>query len=250
MSQNTNNTNKIANQSNQNTNTSSLETQKELRIKKVNDLKSLGFEPFPVYSKRDYSIGFVKFWFNIVHKFDFTKITPDGINYLVEHYLYQGIFPPTLLETFEEKIQMRHTARQMGLDPDDKEEMEETVFDEELINEIRSLLPELSSVYKEQREKFFEQFIVERNNELPNEDMLKDSDDMEMTLKPNQEITLAGRIKIKRTSGKIAFLVLEDESCPEGLQLIFKKDTLEKTLQQRLTEIFCVENITSKLNLN
>jgi lysyl-tRNA synthetase, class II len=38
--------------------------------------------------------------------------------------------------------------------------------------------------------------------------------------------TIAGRLKTKRVSGKIAFGLLEDESLPGGFQCIFKSDTL------------------------
>jgi lysyl-tRNA synthetase, class II len=41
-----------------------------------------------------------------------------------------------------------------------------------------------------------------------------------------KSITLAGRIKSKRTSGKIAFGTIEDESLPDGFQFIFKQDEL------------------------
>jgi lysyl-tRNA synthetase, class II len=40
------------------------------------------------------------------------------------------------------------------------------------------------------------------------------------------KITIAGRLKTKRVSGKIAFGLLEDESLPVGFQCIFKSDTL------------------------
>jgi len=39
-------------------------------------------------------------------------------------------------------------------------------------------------------------------------------------------ITLAGRVKSKRVSGKIAFATIEDESLPVGFQLIFRRDFL------------------------
>jgi lysyl-tRNA synthetase class 2 len=42
----------------------------------------------------------------------------------------------------------------------------------------------------------------------------------------SQKITIAGRIKRKRSSGKIGFVVLEDESLPSGFQLVFKSDIL------------------------
>ncbi|MEM1312773.1 MAG: lysine--tRNA ligase [Patescibacteria group bacterium] len=53
-------------------------------------------------------------------------------------------------------------------------------------------------------------------------DIKKDFD----TKKTLKSITLAGRIKSKRTSGKIAFATVEDESLPSGFQFIFKKDQL------------------------
>ncbi len=43
---------------------------------------------------------------------------------------------------------------------------------------------------------------------------------------PTNETTLAGRVKTIRMSGKIAFFVLEDESNPQGFQLILKHDEL------------------------
>ncbi len=42
-----------------------------------------------------------------------------------------------------------------------------------------------------------------------------------------QTVTLAGRIKALRLSGKIGFTTMEDESLPEGFQFIFKQDELE-----------------------
>ena len=44
-------------------------------------------------------------------------------------------------------------------------------------------------------------------------------------------ITLAGRVKSKRVSGKIAFATLEDESNPDGFQLIFRRDFLSDSDQ-------------------
>ena len=40
-------------------------------------------------------------------------------------------------------------------------------------------------------------------------------------------VTLAGRLKTKRVSGKIAFGQLEDESLPSGFQCVFKSDELD-----------------------
>jgi lysyl-tRNA synthetase, class II len=53
---------------------------------------------------------------------------------------------------------------------------------------------------------------------------------------PSVSTVLAGRIKTIRMSGRIAFFVLEDESYPNGFQLILKKDQLlEETNIESLT---------------
>ncbi|MBI4836601.1 MAG: DUF2000 family protein [Candidatus Abawacabacteria bacterium] len=49
-----------------------------------------------------------------------------------------------------------------------------------------------------------------------------------------QTITLSGRVKSKRLSGKIAFAQIEDESLPTGFQCIFKLDMLTSTEEKVL----------------
>jgi lysyl-tRNA synthetase, class II len=58
--------------------------------------------------------------------------------------------------------------------------------------------------------------------------VLKEVKDRYEELKSNSKdfVTLAGRIKSKRVSGKIAFCTIEDESLPDGFQFILKQDEL------------------------
>jgi lysyl-tRNA synthetase class II len=227
--------------------TSSIDTQREIRITKLNTLRSMGVDPYPVESYRDFEIGTVKFWFDLVHKFDFALIISDETNFLLEHYLYQAVFPPSLLETLEEKVQMRHTARQMGIDPDEDISIEETQFDDETLAQIRGLIPQNLKRTKEQKEKLFNDFLVYKSGSSDDSD---DDENVQIAIAKNQRLTLCGRLKKTRVSGKIAFGVLEDESCPEGLQLVFKKDTLDQTLTQKLKNIFTPENIQKTLELS
>ncbi len=235
LSKNTNsNANNLAN-------TSNIESQIALRVEKMNKLKEFGFDPFPVVSKRDFSIGFVKFWFNFTHKFDLSQLQTDDSNYLLEHYLAQALFPQSLLETMEEKLHIRNTARQMGIDPDEKDDFDETKIDEKLINTIRDLFPDLLKKSKEEKEKLLAGYLLDISD-----DDESTAENLVVQLVPNQRITLVGRIKDKRGSGKIAFANLEDESCPEGFQVIFKKDLLENT-RNKFVAIFSPETITQKL---
>lgn len=94
---------------------SSLEAQRDLRISKLNQLKERGFDPYPVKSKRDYTL-----------------------------------------------------------------------------NQVKALFTENSKLIGDQA----------------------------------QSITLAGRVKSKRLSGKIAFAQIEDESLPTGFQCVLKLDLL------------------------
>jgi lysyl-tRNA synthetase class II len=231
-----------------NTNTSSIDTQRKLRIEKVNKLRELGFDPFKVESYRDFNIDFVKFWFDFTHKFDLENLEIDDNNYVLEHYLAQAIFPQTLIETMEEKIQFRHTARQMGIDPDDPDSVD-MKFDDDLINEIRACIPGILQKNNEQKEKLLYAYLaeegeVDQNGEIP------EPDGLVVQLQKNQIATLCGRVKTKRVSGKIAFVTLEDESCPEGFQIVLKKDDLDSDVRTKLLQIFDTTNIKNKLQID
>ena len=225
-------------------NSSSIDFQRKLRNDKATELRVQGFDPYPVDSHRDYTIGFVKFWFDLVHKFDFEKLEPDEENFLLEYFLSLAMFPPSLLETLEEKIHFRHTARQMGIDPDDEEitAKEEEEDDNEILDEIKSLLPLNSTKSKEEKEKLLACYLKVKDENEDNSGMIR-------RFNKGEKITIAGRIKIKRTSGKIAFVVLEDESCPEGFQIVFKSDILAQSFGEKIKNAFAIENLKSKLEL-
>ena len=225
-------------------NSSSIDFQRKLRNDKATELRARGFDPYPVDSHRDYTIGFVKFWFDLVHKFDFEKLEPDDENFLLEYFLSLAMFPPSLLETLEEKIHFRHTARQMGIDPDDQEitDKEEEEDDNAILEEIKNLLPLNNNKSKEEKEKLLATYLeVKDENE--------DNSGMTRKFIKGDKVTIVGRIKVKRTSGKIAFAVLEDESCPEGFQLIFKSDTLAESYEDKMKANFSVDNLKEILNV-
>jgi lysyl-tRNA synthetase class II len=213
----------------QNISFSSIETQKTLRIEKLKLLKQKGHNPFTPYSFRSFSLGFVKFWFDFIHKFDLTKVDLEENPYTLYYFLEQVLFPQSLIEQFEEKIQLRHTVRQMGLDPDAEEGKIDDEFDQEIILEVRKNIPLMIKTKEDLRLKFLREFInlhdlEDYSNSVEEEDLsLEDF----TTLKPNQKVVLAGRIKSKRVSGKIAFATIEDEDCSDGFQFIFKKDDLD-----------------------
>lgn len=229
-------------------NTSSIEMQRKLRIEKINKLRKLGFDPFKVESQRDFNIEFVKFWFGFTHKFDIEKLEIDDNNYVLEHYLAQAIFPQTLIEAMEEKIQFRHTARQMGIDPDDQDSVD-MKFDDDLINEIRACIPGILQKTPEQKEKLLYAYLKEEG-EVDHNDEIIEPDGLAVQLKKNQIATLCGRVKTKRVSGKIAFVALEDESCPEGFQIVLKKDDLDSDVRTKMLQIFDSSNIKNKLQLD
>lgn len=120
----------------QNTNTSSIETQRNLRIQKLEKLRHLGIDPFPAESRRDYTLKQVK-------------------------------------ENFEELAKKN--------------------------------IP-----------------LVE----VSNSKSLGMFESENLPAAPLTTVTLAGRLKSKRGSGKISFATVEDESLPAGFQFVFKKDEL------------------------
>ncbi len=205
---------------------SSIETQKQLRIEKINKLKEKGISPFTPYSKRDFSLGFIRFWFDFVHKFNFQEIEDDRSIFAAHYFLEQVLFPQSLLEKVEEKLQLRQTIREMGLDPDKEEGKIEEEFDPEVVKEARGMIYNLSTTSEETKLNYLNDFLFLDSHDFIDDLEADDEKEVKFAFEPHQVVTLAGRIKTKRVSGKIAFGVVEDESLPEGFQFIFKRDEI------------------------
>jgi lysyl-tRNA synthetase class 2 len=220
----------VKDEKNQNISYSSAETQKKLRLQKLEELKKNGIDPFTSESKRDFSLGFIRFWFDFVHKFDFTKVfdgeEEDLLN--LDYFLQQVLFPRTLLERMEDKIQLRYTVREMGLDPDQENHDFDEEYESEIVEEARNFLYNLRNITDDQKTEYLRQYLKYGEDENTEEDT---PDELKITLDPNQIVILAGRLKSKRVSGKIAFGTIEDESLPEGFQFIFKKDELTEDVK-------------------
>lgn len=219
---------KAKEESQKNISLSSIETQRKLRIEKIKQLKEKKIDPFTPYSYRDFELGFIKFWFDLVHKFDFSKIeTYDKSVFTAHYFLEQVIFPQSLIEKMEEKIQIRHTVREMGLDPDIDSSGIENEFDPDIIQEARELIPLIGYFKEEKRLEYLQDLLM--IEDYVDDFSLDTEEGYNLAFEPNQEVTLAGRIKSKRASGKIAFTTVEDESLPEGFQFIFRKDKILET---------------------
>jgi len=102
------------------------------------------------------------------------------------------------------------------LDQDTKNKnKEDQVEVEDLINNFISKLPETAKILENNPK-----ILETAENLLPI-----------LGFNTNSEITLAGRLKTKRVSGKIAFGVLEDESLPSGFQVILKANEISDSSQ-------------------
>jgi lysyl-tRNA synthetase, class II len=203
---------------------SSVETQRKVRIEKLEKLQELGINPFPAIAKRDFNLGFINFWFDFVIKHDFPgqiwqmqKTLDPRLDFhskavmanLVIHEAFE-------IETLEEA---KDYTREWIETQDDRENLREnfeqyTNTRDQIIVEINKFLSTKTGYSKDQ--------IIGLVN-----DYFKDAD-LQGEHKPafvvGQEISLAGRVKSKRGSGKIMFMGLEDESFPEGFQAVFKVD--------------------------
>jgi len=200
---------------------SSIEAQRALRIEKMNQLKALGHDPFAVKSHRDFTLGFVAFWFNFIHDYNLDKFVqqyPDTDTQF--YFLEQVLFPTSLLEKQEERILLKEIAKDMDLDLEAGLEPE---FSETELNQARKFFPNLWTLPETTKEQYLKTLF-----DIPNrQDDTTELEPSKIVLKPKQKITLAGRIKSKRVSGKIAFTTMEDESLPEGFQFVFKQDLLD-----------------------
>lgn len=209
--------------SNSKISSSSLAFQKAERTNKMQQLLKLGFDPFVAHCQRDFEIGFVKFWFDFVHQFDFQKIEIEDDLYILDDFLDIILFPLDLLEHAENILEKRSLAQELGVDPGDVEL--DSDFDLATIKEARSLFPELSQFSDKEKLELKAKFL--KSDDKDNKDDLNWQNYLNITLTKNQRVTLAGRLRHKKVSGKIAFAKLVDQSCDGGFQLIFKKNLLE-----------------------
>jgi lysyl-tRNA synthetase, class II len=206
---------------------SSVEAQRELRIDKLNKLKTLGFDPFTPDSHRDFGLAFIKYWFDFVHKMDFPERIwqmqvklDDRLQYHNDAVMSQMVlaqaFENTLLTEAEEYTR-EWIETEFNGDEFLKQNFEDYVSERyQLITEIQIFRDNMNGYNAEQIQKLYQDFISDT--------------DMKGDHKPafikTQKITLVGRIKAKRGSGKIAFAAVEDESLPVGFQFVFKSDLM------------------------
>ncbi len=220
---------------NQNISLSSIDSQRSVRIQKMEKLRAKGYEPFAVKSQRDFTLGFVSFWFSFVHDYDLNNFINEFPEPEMQYYfLDQVLFPSSLVEKQEERLFLRQMSKDMDLDLEDEEVGNALDFDEGELNEVRKFFPNLLKVSLETREEYLNTFFGLKNKNL------QDETELQISLKPNQRVVLAGRIKSKRMSGKIGFATIEDESLPEGFQFIFKKDLIgdkSNLIEKKLNKI-------------
>ncbi len=212
----------------QNLSTSSMDSQRSLRLQHLEELKNRGIDAFPVVSQQNFNLEFTKFWFNFIRKenlvAELNDIYKDDISEVSEVFI-TGIIYDIFYKTQEEleaDLSLESDLLDDGLSPEEaKEQILEENKRNELIARYRELFPTLDSLDIQKKVQMEQQFI----------DSLIPADDDEtpkQRIQKNTQINLVGRLKTKRTSGKIAFGILEDESLPSGFQCIFKKDVLEE----------------------
>jgi lysyl-tRNA synthetase class II len=231
------------NQKNQNpelANTSSNKAQRSLRISKMEALRKLGIDPFPIESKRDFELEFVRFWFDFTHKFLTEDRVRDGEiidgekTWDLNYFLREVLNPPTLVDIATIQIWNRQ---------ENYDFFEESQISKELTQEARSYFPDLSQYNLEELHLLIDRYL--------NIDKIDDEVDiagaeLAPVLQKNQRTTLAGRVKKVRVSGKIAFVILEDFSLESGFQVVLKKDKLD-SLKSDLDAFSIVENETEIL---
>lgn len=206
-------------------NTSTISFQRLERIKKMEELRKIGFDPFSPTSHRDFEINVIAFWFDFVHKFPFEELEIDEDLYLLDDFLDVVLFPTDLLEHAENILEKRNIAQELGVEPQEVEI--EHSFDESLIQKARQLLPDLSKYSESQKIQLKSKFL----NFGKSGDESGESDYLNITFEKNQKITLCGRLKSKKVAGKIIFAKICDQSCSDGFQLIFKKDLLNNKIK-------------------
>jgi lysyl-tRNA synthetase, class II len=217
-------------------NSSSIDAQRALRIEKLSTLRTIGIDPFPATSKREFTLSFVSFWFDFVEKYDLPsrivelqktlspelEFNSDAV--IADFIISQAFYDYSIEEAHEftiEWIEQQDNANELLVNY-------EAYYAQrsEIIEDIMKFLEENSIHTKEQKIELISEYFMDADF----------GGDSAPQLVKNQKVWLAGRLKTKRGSGKIAFAVVEDESLPSGFQFLFKSDLVkEETSKQYLS---------------
>jgi lysyl-tRNA synthetase, class II len=209
-------------------NSSSLESQRQLRIEKLNKLKSRGLDCFSADVKRDFNLDFINFWFDFVEKYDIPnrvsklqkslneRLHEKSEVVIVDFITTQSIYDINLEEAHEYTLEWIE-------EQEDSDELKQNYNQyyatrKEIISDIKKFIDQTSLTDREDKiekiQEYFEQADFDENNKP--------------RLSKEDKVYLSGRLKTKRGSGKIGFGVVEDESLPTGFQFIFKKDLIDE----------------------
>ena len=208
-------------------NTSSESAQRELRIQKLRTLQARGINPDPPKAKRDFTLKFVSFWFDFVEKYNIPgrivalqktldprlEFNSDAV--IADYIATQAFYGSRSEEAHEftlEWIEAQDDALELKANYEAY-----AATRQEIIADIEEFLTAHSIHTREEKIDLIQDYLTEADVPGTYQPLLtKDS-----------QVTLAGRLKTKRGSGKIAFAVLEDESLSSGFQSIFKLDLVK-----------------------
>ena len=209
--------------SEQNKSFSSVQSQRDIRIEKISKLEAKGQNPFSPSVQRDFNLGFIKFWFRFVHSLEHQKYL-DKVALAFSENRIDDVF--NIDNLAEELISLHPEIDYNSISFEDDQENIIVKVLEDLSLEI---FPAPVTTNTRNVQSHLDNYLnmVHEN---------QDEDILPLPFRPNQVVTLAGRVKSKRVSGQIAFAGLEDESCPEGFQFVFKKDLLEVSAENNLND--------------
>jgi lysyl-tRNA synthetase class II len=202
---------------------SSIESQKQLRIEKVDKLRARGVDPFPVTSHRDTTLDVVHFWFDIVFKGQYQQKIAELIK------AYPDFFGSDI-DPIGVEIELLENILDTDADYDSEisaDQLDIELPDVELyvsyLNATRELVLDMRQYID------LEQLETKHIDRYISGYARSEIDILVRNIAHPHPVTYAGRIKSKRVSGKIAFATIEDQGCPSGFQFIFKKDSIAET---------------------
>ena len=210
--------------STESTNTSSVESQRALRIEKLNTLRERGFDVYPAKAKRDFTLQFVSFWFDFVEKYDIPgriielqtsldlrlEFNSDAV--IADYIATQAFYGEESSEAHEftlEWIESQEDSEELRTNYENYSERRAKI-----VADIQEFLDSQDVHTREEKMELIQDYLLEADVHGQYQPLLT----------KESQVTLAGRLKVKRGSGKISFGVLEDESLPSGFQCIFKSD--------------------------
>ena len=168
--------------------------------------KNKNIDSYKSNGDRDFSLAFVGFWKEFVSGVGVEELRDDITPYSLDFLIYQLLFPKTVLEQAEERLQIINIAKSFGVDPNSSDFID--LFDNDVIAKYRKHFPAASDYTDDEKHQMISDMLIHEPNT---------GSDFKLAMNAGENFEVVGRVKTIELNESKLELTLTDTTCAGGL---------------------------------